>query len=1008
MMRMLTEGLLLAVVAWQVRGGVAAAVTETLATAGLRRGEVVRAPSQYADQSNLAFLAWLIGLAALFLARHWAHRRSDRVIEAPFLTPALAVATGIGLVCLVGYGDPLHDGLARAGMGPGWPGLGFGLGVGAAGVVAALLVLMPWDPGEGVERLWPVLAIVTVAIFVALRIFGEGGQHGHGPWINLEVTGGMAIQPIELAKLTFVGAAAGYLARQAGRLRYHRHHVLGVKVPRVELLVPVLALLFAVLALLKVVGDLGPVLVLLPIVVALTWMTTRATLEVGLVLALAAGAAALLLDNPEWLPDHVQLRLTMLHDPWTNGVAQGDQLAESLWAFAAGGFGGQGAGGAHVSVVTTAIAAGHTDLALAHVAESVGWVGLTAYHVALAVLVGHGFWIAARNRSRARMLLAAGLSTLLLAQWFVIFAGTVGWLPLTGIVVPFLSAGKTSMVVFVAAVGVPARLAVDGRPTAAEDALDQLRPGAHYLGLAGLVVIAFAGLTSFSLATVDRDATTLRAVKTRDGEGNPRVRHNPRLTDLAARLPRGPILDRHGEPVALTDAEGVRRYPLGDALGVLMGWVDLHHSTKRRFEAMERAFSAHLRGLDDGAGKVDYARLLPLVDLSPAERRARLQAMIDDPTDRTVHTTLDAGLQRDAYALLKTAIDAHDHAPAAAAAVVDADTGEVLVRVQYPDFDPNGFDPLAERPASFGGVYGPGRDKTGVQGNYQAGSVAKVATALAAVRAGAAITGAGCDATTVETHPCTKKDAQGPYFTRPSWKKPIHDGHAAMDGNVDLAKGLEVSCNVYFGQLGLALGPQPLLDLRAAGVEMGRHAEHHPWHPGAPETRDLAQTAYGQGTATLHVVGAARLAAAVAGAGVYRRCSPHLQKGECDAVRLVEDPDRLAPILAGMYRVTNRKAGTAYKWVAKLPGLRLYGKTGTATDLPLRDTEKPYVTQGDTHAWFIGFAEPDTAPACGVYVPGRLAVSVVVVRGGGGGKVAAPIAADLLKAAQQRGYLQAR
>src|SRR5205823_615173 len=81
----------------------------------------------------------------------------------------------------------------------------------------------------------------------------------------------------------------------------------------------------------------------------------------------------------------------------------------------------------------------------AHLTEEMGAAGMIVYLVLLFAIAGQGLWIAAWNRTPERMLLAAGLSIFLIAQWFVIFAGTTGVLPLTGVVVPYLSWGKTGM-----------------------------------------------------------------------------------------------------------------------------------------------------------------------------------------------------------------------------------------------------------------------------------------------------------------------------------------------------------------------------------------------------------------------------------------------------------------------------------------------------------------------------------------------------------------------------------
>ena len=486
-----------------------------------------------------------------------------------------------------------------------------------------------------------------------------------------------------------------------------------------------------------------------------------------------------------------------------------------------------------------------------------------------------------------------------------------------------------------------------------------------------------------------------------------------------------------------------------------MGWEDPHSRRMRPPWALERIFEGRLRGLQateptmgvwvygsgprprlalavphgeardvdrvraeartDGApvrfipvGGVDRSPLIPLVRMRPEARAAELARIEADVDARSVTLSLDADLQR---RTVEELVRAAEGGKAAAAVVIDVDTGQVLARAQVPDFDPAGAGWGARLDAmdpTFVGVYGAYPDKTGLRGFWQSGSIAKVYTALAAARAGVLEpVGAGCEATSAGTWPCTLSDEDGPYFDRDGWERPVHDYSGDIThGQVDVAHGLEVSCNVFFGQLGLELGPVPLHDLHAAGVGMG-------WNdtlrPGVPGSRRLASTAFGQGAAALTPGQAARLVATVAGGGVLRTCPPGMElDAECAEVAVVDDPQRITPIVAGLRRVMG-PSGTG-RWLGERepPGLRVYGKTGTADD-PIRDEEAAFgLTSSNKpvpHSWFIGFAEPESVDACGLRTSGRIAVAVVVPRGGLGGGSAARAALRILAAAQESGYL---
>ena len=100
--------------------------------------------------------------------------------------------------------------------------------------------------------------------------------------------------------------------------------------------------------------------------------------------------------------------------------------------------------------------------------------------------------------------------------------------------------------------------------------------------------------------------------------------------------------------------------------------------------------------------------------------------------------------------------------------------------------------------------------------------MAKTVTSLVAARAGLLGKATARVARTGPVFGCLHRDAQGPFFTRPGWYKPIHDHPMdPVHGNIDYIKALAVSCNVYFGQLGLALGPEAFEKLVQDGVEIG-------------------------------------------------------------------------------------------------------------------------------------------------------------------------------------------
>ena len=920
-----------------------------------------------------------VGIGVLAAARVVAARKAERAIAAPWLVPAAVAAALFGLAVHLGTVE-VSRGAALAPTA-----LGFAQGFLAGCIAAAALLVVPVDLAELAARARTPIAIAIAVIFAALALVGSGPA-GSGTRINLG-----PVQPIELVKPLAILFLAVYLGGRASKLRWHRRKLLGLRWPRLELLVPAVGVLLLIVAGLYVIGDLGPVLLLALVFLGMFFVVSRATGWVVVALSIIGGLLAVLARWPALAGGGtVKTRLLMWTDPWTNGLTHGSQLGEGLWAMSAGGWTGQGLGRA----LTPIVPAGKTDLVLATLTEQLGAVGLVAYQLALAAIVIGALYVAARSRTAERVLIASGIAILVLAQWFVILGGTLGLLPLTGIVVPFVSAGRTSMVVFLVIVALVARLAADGRRRADSAELDELHAAARGVRNLAAVAIVFLCVASINAAAAVRGVTSTHTILARLRDGTLIARQNPRLVALASRVRRGDILDRHGDELATSPTPATRSYPLGKALGTLMGVAPARVLLPPW--ALERQLDARLTGYADLAGFV------PLLDLDDDARDAALARRDADVASRSVTLTLDGKLQAKVAELARAAIARNGLA--AAAVVLDVDTGQVLARVQAPDYDPNHptwqarvlAHDRAYR-ARFYGTYGEWPDKTGLQGMFQAGSIAKLFTALAAVRAHLAD----------QRYECRETDAQGPLLMRRGWPQPIHDFSGDRPhGTPDLVDALAVSCNVYFGQLGLALGPAPLAGLREAGLDVGYGGA---LDPGPAGSRQLASSAYGQGAMVMSTMQAARMVAAIAAGGAYRTCPPTMELGvACRTTTLVADPAALQPIVAGMRAVMTRGTGAR---LVEPPGVRVYGKTGTA-DARGFVGEQPFgirrAAPAAPHSWFVAFAEPASTAELAATAPGRLAVAVVIPRGGGGASAAGPLAMKILAAASELGYLPGR
>jgi cell division protein FtsW (lipid II flippase) len=947
-------------------------------------------PDDVRSDARVASLYFTGGAALLSIARIACARRANDPITAPLLLPAALFTCLLGLAVHAATLD------TRAGIALAPTAAPFAQGVFFGAIAASAVIAAPFDLVRALARGWYVIAGVIAAVFVALALAGSG-PGASGARINLG-----PVQPIEVVKLLFVVLLAVYFGSRAAKLRWQRDRLFFLRWPRPILLVPAIAALATIFAGLYVVGDLGPVLILAFVFLGMFYAVTRSTGWAVMSLAFVAALGAIAAAAPAIVSvGRVTTRIAMWRDPWWNGVAHGDQLGESLWALSAGGAFGQGLGDAHTPLVP----AGKTDLVIATLVEQLGAAGLMVYLGLIGAIALSALYVAVHARTPERVLLAAGAALLVVVQWAIIFGGTFGLLPLSGVVAPFLSSGRSSMIVFVALVGLVLRVASDGRPRAELEELAELRGGARGLAIAVVLLLTIGAGAGVHRSIFAAEETSANGIATRLRDGTIVTRMNPRLLALAARVRRGSIEDRDGAPIAISDAAGARSYPLGGAFGTLVG----SHPSEVLLPpwSLERTFDHRLRGFGDrtdgSAGAwPDLRSFAPWLALSDGERRAHVRALDARIASRSVRLSIDGELQRAVATLL--AARGSRSVGAAAAVVIDVDTGHILARAQVPDLDPNGSWEAEVGDPAFEGAYGAWPDKTGVRGIFQSGSVGKLFTALAAARTGWSVTGDACGADVARAFSCVDRDVDGPFFTRPGWTRPIHD-HARdrNHGSVALSEAIAVSCNVYFAQLALALGPAPFVELQRAGVDVGFGG---PFAPGAPDSRQLASTGFGQGALAMSVVQAARLVAAIGSGGVYRRCAPTMELGAaCSEVALLDDPRALAPILAGMRAVMTSGTGRALDAPA---GVRVYGKTGTA-DVRGFAGEEPFgierSRQAPPHSWFVALAEPDTGPACGIDTRGRIAIAVVVPRGGSGASAAGPLAMQIVAAARELGYL---
>lgn len=262
--------------------------------------------------------------------------------------------------------------------------------------------------------------------------FSSGGAR---IWVNL---GPINFQPGEFAKVALALFFAGYLAENRELLATGTKQIGRISIPELRHLLPLLAAWGFAVVIMVGQRDLGSSLLFFTLFIVMVWVATERTafLVVGLGLFLMAATTAYLLF------DHVQTRVAIWLDPWSRYQGKGYQIAQGIFALGSGGVGGTGLGLGD----PTRIPEAKNDFIFAAIGEELGLFGATAVLLAYVLMIGAGLRVATRTNREFEKLLAVGLTTILGVQAFIIIGGVIRVVPLTGITLPFVSYGGSSLV----------------------------------------------------------------------------------------------------------------------------------------------------------------------------------------------------------------------------------------------------------------------------------------------------------------------------------------------------------------------------------------------------------------------------------------------------------------------------------------------------------------------------------------------------------------------------------
>ena len=861
--------------------------------------------------------------------------RQFRPLADPFLLPIAGLLSVFGLLLLFALKDPVRDMPSF---------LEQTKGVCAGGAIALFVALSTPFSRLPLHRYGYLYAVAAVLGTLLLGIAGAGPGG-----VRLSVGGA---QPVEIIKILLVFFLAAYLAERGNLLLDPLRKIGPFPVPRKSDVLPLLVLYALPLVLFALVKDLGPVLLLFGAFLLLVYLATGRGIAVALgIIALGIGGFI----GYKLRFGVFETRVDMWLSPWINAHKSGDHLVLGLWGLSSGGgFGsGLGLGG------TRFIPRGGSDSAFAAWGEETGLFGTLLICLCFFVIAHRGLFIARRARTDFDRFLASGLSGLLALQALVIMSGNLGVLPLTGITLPLLSYGKSSLVASFFTVGVLLMLSAransgEGEQTtlsapSPEYQTASRRVWVFFLLCLGLIIplrlLWVQELAAFGIAS--------RTVTVPDADNVARPHVNPRLLLLASRVEKGRFLDRTGRVLAET-RNNKRVYPYGAVTAHLLGYADPAIGGP---VGLEKQFANKLRGFDNTRDLVGYWRRKDLPGFSL-------------PKGQDVTLSIDAELQKSVLeALTDGAASVRDKRTRrpknrGAVVVLDVQTGAVLASVSLPTYNPENLKPSGMRVLTTDLNGDSPLLNRATSGFYPPGSTFKIVTAAGLLTNNKADLTVQCNHIASNVH----WSAGGKNYAR---RRIVDDEGDAPHGATDLTRAVAQSCNVYFARAGIALGPDML---RQNAETFGFSHLPSPLQFDA----ELPDLAYGQGPMLASPMEMASVAQTVANNGVQLPATFLLNAQEKEAGRKILTPEQAARLSQMMQAVT--QSGTASGRFGSLP-YSVAGKTGTAQN---------GIGDKVAHSWFIGFA-PARNP--------KVAFAVVVENGGYGAAVAVPIARRVLEAA---------
>lgn len=916
-------------------------------------------------------LAVPIGLFAAFAAAHIAVRILAPGAD-PAILPIVFILSGIGIT----FVTRLAPALAISQL--------IILFVSVALMVGTLALVKNLDVVIRYKYTFGIIGI----ILLMLPIFIGTTISGSKLWIRIA---GFTIQPGEFAKVFIVLFLAGYLAENRELLSISNRKILGFKIPRLRLLLPLFAVWGVCLLVVVFERDLGSAVLFYTIFLLMLYVATGRFSYVVIGLALLAVGAV----GAYKFLSHVQVRFQVWLDPFKDAQGQGYQIVQSLFSLADGGLVGVGIGNGMANNIPVV----ESDFIFSAIGEEMGLLGGGAVLILFMLFAVRGLTTAARAKSDLAAFSATGLTAAISFQAFLIVGGVTRLIPLTGVTLPFMSQGGSSLLasfIIVAlllragdeATGREAELTGTGTMAAITD--DQVASaaaptgsrfatsssygsGSHSVGsrmrrrlldtpesgVLGRValanrltraVLAFTALFAILIGNL----TYVQVIKAKDYQDMPSNNHT---ITKARYIKRGSIITADGltlaESIQQEDGTYVRSYPNGNLAAHAVGYYSQQYGSSGVEASQDKTLT----------GSKDY---------SSWQNALNSLAGITEPGN-SVQLTIDSRIQVAAEQALA--------GRTGAIVVLDPRTGAVLAWASSPTYDNTNIQATIEAANASGGSDTSMFDRA-TQALYAPGSTFKTVTLAAALENGTA----SLDST----------------FDSPGRMEiggaDVVSVNEQAHGTITLDRAFAVSSNTVFGQVAEQLGAERMVAVAQAfgygqdlGTDFTTAASIMP-NPEDMSVWELAWAGAGQPVGQGHTPGPqttvmqnAVVAATIANNGIAM--NPHVvgQILAPDGTVIKTTRERslgqavssgtAAQVKEAMLDVVQSGSGVA----ANIAGVKVAGKTGTA--------ETNSTTPNST---FIGFAPYDTP---------TLAISLVLEQTSENETTAAAVAGQVLRAA---------